>query len=88
MNEEQFRELLREKGYADVKIKEFEPDLYDPPHTHGVSIMALVLSGEITLEWENGSTTYVPGEMCEFEAGTVHAERTPASGATLILGYK
>lgn len=88
MNEEQFRELLREKGYKEVKTKDFEPHLYDPPHTHDVSIAGLVLSGEITLDWEDGSTTYAPGEMCEFEAGTVHAERTGASGATLILGYK
>ena len=88
MNEESFRALLREKGYEEVKTKDFEPNFFDPPHTHDVSIMGLVMAGEITLEWENGSTTYTPGEMCEFEAGTVHAERTPASGATLILGYK
>ncbi len=88
MNEEQFRALMKEKGYGNDKVKDFAPNYYDPPHTHDVAIMGLVLRGEITLEWQEGETTYGPGEMCEFAAGTVHAERTGASGATLILGYR
>ena len=88
MNEEQFRALCEEKGFGDVKIKDYEPHLYDPPHTHDVSILGLVLSGEITLEWEEGSTTYAIGDLCELEAGTVHAEKTGESGATIILGFK
>ena len=88
MNEEQFRELLQEKGYGEVKVKDFAPNFYDPRHTHELSIMGMVLSGEFTLEWEEGATTYASGDMCEFDAGTLHAERTGESGATLILGYK
>jgi quercetin dioxygenase-like cupin family protein len=42
----------------------------------------------MTLEWEEGSTTYGVGDMCAFEAGTVHAEKTTASGATIVLGFK
>jgi len=88
MTEEEFRKLCEKKGYGDVKVKDFEPNMYDPPHTHERSIMGLVIKGEMTLEWEEGSTTYGVGEMCGFEAGTVHAEKTTDSGATIVLGFK
>jgi hypothetical protein len=42
----------------------------------------------MTLEWENGASTYGVGDICEFEAGTVHAEKTGEDGATIILGFK
>lgn len=88
MTEDEFRKLCEEKGYGDVKIKDYEPNLYDPPHTHDLSIMGLVLKGAMTLEWESGATTYEVGDLCEFEAGTVHAEKTDDRGATIILGFK
>ena len=88
MTENEFRALCEEKGYADVKVKDFEPHSYDPAHTHERSIIGLVVSGEMTLEWENGASTYGVGDICEFEAGTVHAEKTREDGATIILGFK
>jgi hypothetical protein len=42
----------------------------------------------MTLEWEEGSTTYKPGDICEFAAGTLHAEKTGPKGAKIILGFK
>lgn len=88
MTEKEFREHCKEKGYGEIKVKDYEPNLHDPLHTHDVSIMGLVLEGEITLEWEKGSTTYGVGEMCALDAGTVHAEKTDETGATIILGFK
>ncbi len=88
MNEDQFRKQLRERGYDDAKIKEFEPNLEKDMHTHDLSAMALVVSGEFTLALESQSTTYGPGEWCELPAGTVHTERTGPKGATVLLAYK
>ena len=88
MNEDQFRKQLRERGYDDAKIKEFEPNLDKEMHTHDLSAMALVMSGEFTLALESEATTYGPGEWCELPAGTVHTERTGPSGATVLLAYK
>ena len=88
MNEEQFRQQLREKGYGDAKIKEFEPNLDKPMHTHELSAMAFVVSGEFILALESESTTYGPSEWCELPAGTVHTEGTGPSGATVLLAYK
>jgi quercetin dioxygenase-like cupin family protein len=88
MNEDQFRKQLQEKGYGDAKIKQFEPNLDKEMHTHELSAMALVVSGEFTLALESESTTYGPGEWCELPAGTVHTERTGPSGAAVLLAYK
>lgn len=88
MNEEEFKKKLRDRGYGEAKIKEYEPNLDKPMHTHDVSAMALVVSGEFTLALESESTTYSPGEWCELPAGTVHTERTGPGGATILLAYK
>ena len=88
MNEDQFRQQLRERGYGDAKSREYEPNLDKEMHTHDQSVMALVMSGEFTLVLERESTTYRPGEWCECPAGTVHTERTGPSGAAVLLAYK
>ena len=88
MHEDQFRQLLRERGYGDAKSREYEPNLDKEMHTHDQSAMASVMSGEFTLVLESESTTYAPGEWCELPAGTVHTERTGPSGATVLLAYK
>ncbi len=88
MNEDQFKKQLQERGYSDAQIKEYGPNLDKEMHTHDLSAMALVMSGEFTLALESKSTTYGPGEWCELPAGTVHTERTGPNGATVLLAYK
>ena len=88
MNEDEFKALCEEKGFSEIKIKSYEPDGYDPMHTHDLSIIGLVLDGQMTLELEEGSTSYKPGDICEFAAGTLHAERTGPNGARIALGFK
>jgi quercetin dioxygenase-like cupin family protein len=88
MTEEDFKALCEDKGYGDIKVKSYEPHGYDPMHTHDLSIIGLILEGQMTLEWEEGLTTYKPGDICEFAAGTLHAEKTGPKGAKIILGFK
>ncbi|NIM28368.1 MAG: cupin domain-containing protein [Gammaproteobacteria bacterium] len=88
MNRDQFEQRMQEKGYGNAEVKTYPPNTDGPMHTHDVSVMALVLSGEITLALEESSTTYAVGEWCELAAGTLHTERTGASGASILLAYK
>lgn len=88
MTEDEFRKVAKEKGFADLKTKGYPPHTEEPAHTHDRSVMAMVLRGEFTLEYEDGPVTYAPGESCELPAGTLHAEKTGAGGATLIVGFK
>ncbi len=88
MNEAQFREQLKEQGYSEAQVLEFEANLDSDMHTHDFSAFALVLSGEFTLVTEDGSVTHQPGEACKLAAGTLHSEQTGASGATILIGKK
>ena len=88
MNEEQFRQTLREKGYGEEQVKEYAPNADGPMHTHDFSVMLLVLEGEFMLAKEDGVTTYRPGEICELPAGSTHVERSGSSGARIFLGKK
>ena len=88
MNEEQFRQELRARGYAEVQEKDYGPDVDSEMHTHEFSVMVLVKSGEFKLALEDGITTYKPGDWCELEAGTVHAERTGPGGASILVAKR
>lgn len=88
MNEEQFRQRLRENGYGEAQFKDFAPYTDSPMHCHDFSVMLLVVSGEFTLARPSAATIYGPGECCELEAGAEHAERTGSSGASVLLGKK
>ena len=88
MDEKQFRQRLREKGYEEGQFKEYAPNTDGPMHTHDFSVMLFVVSGEFTLARNNGATTYRPGEICELAAGIEHVERTGANGAKVLLGKR
>ena len=88
MNEDQFRQRLREKSYGQGEFKEYPPNTDGPMHTHDFSVMLLVVSGEFVLAHESGATTYRPGEICELAAGAKHVERSGSSGARILLGRK
>ncbi|MDH3451283.1 MAG: cupin domain-containing protein [Gammaproteobacteria bacterium] len=88
MTEEEFKQQLRNKGYGEPRTKEYAPNANEAQHTHDFSVLAMVTRGELTLAYEDGSTTYKPGECCELAAGTVHGEQAGANGATLLLGRK
>jgi len=88
MSEEQFRQLLRDKGYGEEQFKEYPPDTDGPMHTHDFSVMLIVVNGEFMLARESGVTTYRPGEICELAAGSKHVERTGSSGARILLAKK
>jgi len=88
MNEAQFRHRAREMGYGECQFKEFPPNTDGPLRTHEFSVMLLVVNGEFTLAFGSGSSTYRPGDCCELAADVVHAERTGASGARVLLGKR
>lgn len=88
MNEAHFRRQLRRQGYGEAQSLEYEPNSVSDMHTHDVSALAFVHSGEFTLVTEDGSATHQPGETFEVVAGTLHSEQTGASGATILFGTK
>lgn len=88
MTEHEFRELLAAKGYDELRETSYEPESENELHTHQFSALLMVLDGEFILDREDGSETFVAGQMCDVPAGTVHAERTAELGARVLAGLK
>ena len=88
MNEEQFRQRAREQGYGEVQAKDYVPNKDGPLHTHEFSVMLLVVGGQFTLAFEDGTTNYLPGEVCELAANVMHTERTGPLGAKVLLARR
>jgi len=88
MDEAQFRRQLREQGYSEAEVREYEPNTAKDMHAHESSVYAFVSSGEFTLVTEDGSVSYQPGEVCKVPSGTLHSEQAGAAGATVLLGKK
>ena len=88
MNEQEFKEKARKKGYSEPQIREWEPNLNKEMHTHDKSAMAYVTKCVLTLVYEDRSESFGVGEWCELLAGTVHTETTGADGAVTLLAYK
>lgn len=88
LSEQQFRELVRERGYQDLQTKEYPPNNDGDLHPHPFSVMLLVLEGEFALRFADGITHYRPGELCELDANVMHMERTGPTGAKIVLAKR
>ena len=88
MNEEQFRQRAQEEGYGDFQTKDYVPNKDGPLHTHDFSVMLWVVGGQFTLAFEDGTTKYSPGEVCELAANVMHTERAGPGGAKVLLAKR
>ena len=88
MNEEQFRQRAQEQGFGEVQAKDYVPNKDGPLHTHEFSVLLLVVGGQFTLAFEDGTTNYLPGEVCELPANVMHTERTGPLGAKVLLAKR
>jgi len=88
MNEDQFRQRAHAQGYADLQLKDYVPNRDGPLHTHDFSVMLLVLGGHFSLGFEDGATSYLPGEVCELAANVMHTERAGPEGAKVLLAKR
>ena len=88
MNEEQFRQRTQEQGYGEVQAKDYVPNKDGPLHTHEFSVMLLVVGGQFSLAFEDHTTNYLPGDICELAANVMHTERTGPLGAKVLLAKR
>ena len=88
MNEELFRQRAQEQGYGEFVTKDYVPNNDGPLHTHQFSVMLLVIGGQFTLVFEDGTTDFRPGEVYELAANVMHNESAGPTGAKVILGKR
>ncbi len=88
MNETEFRELAKEKGYGEVVQGDVAPGYDEEMHTHEYSVLSLILAGEFVLTTEDETTVLKAGDWCEIPANTLHKEQTGAETGTYLAAKK
>lgn len=87
MDTQAFEAELRREGYQEIMTRTGKPGL-TPVHTHPFDAYAMILSGEMTVTWEGGSTTCKAGDTFQLEAGREHTENYGPEGATYLVGRR
>ncbi|MBL8702758.1 MAG: cupin domain-containing protein [Alphaproteobacteria bacterium] len=83
-----FEARLRQEGYEEILLREWEPDRIVPEHTHPFDAHVLVLEGDMTLTLGGSARTCRPGDVFTVPAGTPHAEAYGPKGARLLAGRR
>ena len=88
MNEEEFRNLAKEKGYGEIEIQKVDPGPDEEMHAHEHSVLSLVLSGKFTMTTDEGTEVFITGDMCENPAGMMHKVKTGPEGGSFLFAKK
>ncbi|MDP6353193.1 MAG: cupin [Alphaproteobacteria bacterium] len=88
MDESSFRQEVTAQGYGDPAVVEWAPGTVNEMHDHDFGATLLVISGDITVATEAGTTTCRAGERFALEAGVAHAETVGAEGVRFLIGRK
>jgi quercetin dioxygenase-like cupin family protein len=85
--------LTREAFESDLRREGFEvihggqkPDFAEDLHAHGFDVRIMVLSGEITVNRDGGSTTFHAGDHCEIPGDCQHSAKVGPEGVAYIVG--
>lgn len=84
----EFDSSLKRAGYQNIETTNVAANTSTHPHSHGFSVRALVLAGDITLTSEGQSRTFRAGDVFEMTAGCVHSEQHGPDGSTYLVGRK
>ena len=88
MNEEEFRSLVKEKGYGEVEFLEVGPGPEEEMHSHEHSVISLVLTGEFTMTTEEWIKVLKTGDMTENPSGTMHKVKIGPEGGSFLFSKK
>jgi quercetin dioxygenase-like cupin family protein len=79
---------ITNSGYTDITIKEIEPNLDTDFHTHDFDAYACVIQGKFILHDTTKKHVLNPGDFLAVNAQQKHAEKTSATGATILIGKR
>ena len=88
MNEEDFRNVAKEKGYAEVEFLEVATGPEEEMHSHEHAVLSFVLTGEFTMTTNEWTKVLLPGDMTENPAGTMHKVKIGAEGGSFLFAKK
>ena len=88
MNEEEFRNLAKEKGYGEIEYQKVDPGPEEEMHAHEHSVLSLVLSGKFKMTTDKGTKVFITGDLCENPAGTMYREKVGPEGGSFLFASK
>ena len=84
----EFAARLAREGFLDTEVKTIEAGKVVGEHSHPFDVLALVLSGEATIDCGAGPRTYRPGDVVDVAADVVHTERYGPDGYSFLVGRR
>lgn len=87
MDAEAFAAQLTRDGYT-VSTRNIEQHVHNATHAHPFEVRALMLSGELTLQYQGKTEICRAGDVFTMAAGCEHEERFGAQGASYVVGRR
>jgi quercetin dioxygenase-like cupin family protein len=87
MDTSAFEAELRREGYQEILTRSAKPGP-TPVHTHPFDAYAIIVAGEMTVNWDGGSTHCKVGDTFRLDAGREHHEVYGPEGATYLVGRR
>ncbi len=88
MNNAEFVAALERDGYAEISTRTQSPLHHNAAHSHPFDARGLILSGEMTLQFEGKTQTCRVGDTFSMQAGCEHVESFGPEGATYVVGRR
>jgi quercetin dioxygenase-like cupin family protein len=88
MEEAAFREQIKQGGYGEVSVSEYEAGYTRDTHAHDFGASVLVVDGEISVTLEDRVVTCRAGDTFSLEANISHAESVGTEGVRLLAARK
>ena len=88
MDEQAFRDSLKQDGFHDPLETTGEPGRVNPEHAHKYDLRVLVLDGEFTVSVAGRRTLYRRGDTFTLESGCLHSETLGPDGLRALVAKR
>ncbi len=80
MDQTAFRSQLAADGFDEIETRSMAPNVYNPAHSHAFEVRALMLTGELTLAWEDQQRTFIRAGRDLRDGGRLRAHGVVRAG--------
>ena len=88
MDEQSYRAKVKEEGYAEPVLIDWEANRFVDTHSHDFDAAIFVLEGEITVACEDRTSTCRIGDNEALAAGTLHTEQIGPQGVKFLAARR
>lgn len=88
MNQEAFTAMLAQEGFENLVTIEREANGFLDTHSHPFEAKALILEGEIRIQYGEQDKLWKVGEIFHLDAEVPHKEQYGPTGVKYLVGRK